>query len=266
MTTTTAGLIDLSGKAAYVTGAGQGIGEAIAHSLAAHGAAVAVNDHVPERAEAVADKIKAQGGTAVSSVANVVDLAMLQHAIETAETVIGPVNILVNNAGNAGVDPSVVTGRPFWETEPEEWDAFLGVNLLGVLNTCRAALPAMVASGHGGRVVTIISDAARVGEPGLEAYSAAKAGAAGLMRALARSLGRFQITANCIAVAATRTPTTEAALADEERTRKALRSYVIRRPGEPADVAGLAAFLASDSASWITGQTYPVNGGFSFGL
>jgi 3-oxoacyl-[acyl-carrier protein] reductase len=151
---------------------------------------------------------------------------------------------------------------PFWESDPADWEPFVAVNLRAVLACSRAVVPAMIAAG-GGRLITIISDAGRVGEAGLEAYSAAKAGAAGLMRALARSLARFHITANSVAIGMTRTPAMERVLADDEMTGRVLSHYLIRRVGEPADVAAMVSFLASEAASWITGQTYPVNGGFS---
>ena len=119
----------------------------------------------------------------------------------------------------------------------------------------------------GGRIITIISDAGRMGEAGLEVYSGAKAGAAGFTRAIARSLGRYQITANCIAIAAIMTPAIEGRLKGNPDTlQKMMEKYVIRRPGQPDDVANMALFLASGASTWITGQTYPVNGGFSFAM
>lgn len=141
-----------------------------------------------------------------------------------------------------------------------QWAPYLAVNLLGVLACSRAVVPGMITARRG-RLITVISDAGRVGEPGLDAYAAAKAGAGGLMRSLAQSLGRFGITANSVALGMTRTPAMDAALADPEFVARVLSRYAIRRVGEPA--AALIAFLASPAASWITGQTYPVNGGFS---
>jgi 3-oxoacyl-[acyl-carrier protein] reductase len=257
------GILGLDGRVAVVTGAGQGVGAAIARYLAAHGAKVAVNDYVADRAEAVAAEITNAGGNAIGIQADVTSYPDVERAVEGAREKFGAVNVLVNNAGNAGADPGGLTGRPFWEKDPAEWEPFLRVNLHGVLNCCRAVLPAMIDAGGGGRLITIISDAGRVGESGLEAYSAAKAGAAGLTRALARSLGRFHITANNVAIAATRTPATSAMTDNEELAKRVLRSYIIRRFGEPDDVAAMVTFLASGAASWITGQTYPVNGGFS---
>jgi 2-hydroxycyclohexanecarboxyl-CoA dehydrogenase len=256
-------LLDLRGRTALVTGAGQGIGAQSARYLAAHGAKVVVNDFVGDRAQAVAAEINAAGGAAIAAQGDVTDFEVLAEIVAAASKQLGVVDVLVNNAGNAGADPSKVSGQPFWKTNPADWEPFIGVNLYGVLNACRAVIPAMIEAGNGGRLITIISDAGRVGEAGLEAYSAAKAGAAGLMRALAQSLGRYDITSNCIAIGATRTPAIERALANEELVKKILRKYPLHRVGEPSDIAAMVTFLASPSSSWITGQTYPVNGGFS---
>ncbi|MGA6161522.1 SDR family NAD(P)-dependent oxidoreductase [Amycolatopsis magusensis] len=260
--TSLAQLLDLSGQVALVTGAGQGVGATIARYLAAQGAAVAVNDYRAERAESVAGQIRADGGTAIAVPADVTDYPAVRSAVERVSGELGPVSILVNNAGNAGAGPRAGRRGPFWESEPADWEPFLAVNLHGVLACCRAVLPGMVHSGHG-RLITVISDAGRVGEAGMEAYSAAKAGAAGLMRALARSVGRHQVTANCVAIGLTDTPTLAAVTGDPELTRKVLSNYLIRRVGRPSDAAAVVTLLASPAGSWITGQTYPVNGGFS---
>jgi 3-oxoacyl-[acyl-carrier protein] reductase len=118
-----------------------------------------------------------------------------------------------------------------------------------------------------GRIITVISDASRWGDAGLEIYAGAKAGAAGFMRSCARSLGRYGITANSVAIALTATPAVERTLnGDPERLKRTLEKYIVRRPGRPDDIANMVQFLASDASSWITGQVYPVNGGFSFAL
>ena len=175
------------------------------------------------------------------------------------------IQLLVNNAGNAGADPSKVGRGEFWEQAPEQWTPWLGVNLLGVLNASRLVLPKMIDAKRGS-IVTIISDAGRVGEPRLEVYSAAKAGAAGFSRALAKSAGRHGVRVNCVAISATRTPATARAMDNADFAKRALSNYVIRRFGEPSDVANMVLFLSSDAASWVTGQTYPVNGGYDFGM
>ncbi|SEE26086.1 SDR family NAD(P)-dependent oxidoreductase [Bradyrhizobium erythrophlei] len=260
-------ILDLNGKVTLITGAGQGVGRQIAlHFAAHHAAGIVVNDYFLDRAEQVAHEINAAGGKAIAVQADVTNLGSVKAMVGKAEQAFGPIDVLVNNAGNAGATPDPDARKPFWETGPEVWNSFIGVNLYGVINCASACIPQMIER-KGGRIVTIISDAGRAGEAGLEVYSGAKAGAAGFTRAVARSLGRHNITANCVAIAATLTPAIEARLkADPERQKKMMEKYVIRRPGLPSDVANMVLFLASDASAWITGQTYPVNGGFTFAL
>ncbi len=266
---TTKDTLDLAGQVAFVTGAGQHLGRAIALQLAAHNAGgVAVNDFVPERAEAVAEEIRALGVPATAAPADVGDHDAVAAAIAAASDTLGPVTLLVNNAGNAGPVDAMGFSPEFWDTDPNDWDRFFHTNLRGVMNCCHAAVPGMVAAG-GGRIVTMISDAGRMGDARLVAYSAAKAGAAGFMRALARETGRYNITANCISLSTLEPPLEGEALdqfLNSERTKAQLSRYAIRRFGQPDDVTGMVLFLCSDAARWITGQTYPVNGGYSFTL
>jgi 3-oxoacyl-[acyl-carrier protein] reductase len=261
-------ILDLTGKTALVTGAGQGVGKQAALHLAAYGAKVVVNDYFRERAQQVADEINRARGAedaAVACAADVSDLSSIRAMADEVKSRTGAIHILVNNAGNAGPTGAGVSGKPFWEQEPAEWNTWMGVNFYGVLNTCRVFLPDMIASGAGS-IVNVISDAGRVGEANMEIYSGAKAGAAGFTRALSRSVGRFNVRANCVAISATRTPATEKFLANEEFAKRALSKYVLRRFGEPSDVANMIVFLASEAAAWITGQTYPVNGGFDMAM
>jgi len=261
--------LDLGGQVAFVTGAGQGAGRAIALALARHNAGgVAVNDYFPERAAAVVEEIKAMGVPALAVPADVGDYATVKAAIARATAQLGAVTLLVNNAGNAGPTSNINNGPLFWETPPTDWDRFFRTNLQGVMHCCHAALPVM-AERRKGRIVTIVSDAGRMGGARLATYSAAKAGAAGFMRAIAREAGRFGITCNSISLS-----TLEPQLDEPEKSRflageqaKAITSgYVIRRLGKPEDVASMTLFLCSEASGWITGQTYPVNGGYSFAL
>lgn len=256
-------ILDLTGRTVLVSGAGQGVGRQVALHCAAQGAAVIINDYHGDRADAVAAEISAVGGTALGMQCDVTDFGDVTAMVARAEQEVAPIDVLVNNAGNAGpADDALASTPPFWETGPKEWEPWIATNFYGVLNMSRAVLPGMIERQYG-RVVSVISDAGRVGEPHLTVYSGAKAGAAGFSRGLAKAVGRFGITVNCVALSTIKTPGVASALADPDTVRKALRKYVIRRFGEPSDAANLVLFLASDAASWITGQTYPVNGGYA---
>ncbi|MFA7586782.1 MAG: SDR family oxidoreductase [Novosphingobium sp.] len=259
-------LLDLGGQVALVTGAGQNAGRGIALELARHGAGgIAVNDFVAERAEAVAEEIRAMGVPALAVPFDVGDLAQIRQAVARARTELGPVTILVNNAGMAGPNARLRPQLNFWEEDPSAWDSYLRTNLYGVFNCCHAAIPDMVAAKKG-RIVTIVSDSGRVGEPKLAVYAAAKSGAAGFVRSVAKELGRFNVTCNAISLSSLM-PDMPAeqleAFMQGDQAKAQMARYTIRRYGKSADVAALATFLCSDAAEWITGQTYPLNGGYA---
>jgi 3-oxoacyl-[acyl-carrier protein] reductase len=262
-------ILDLGGQVAFVTGAGQGAGRAIALALAHHNAGgVAVNDFVVERAAAVVAEIEALGVRAIAVPADVGDHSAVTAAIKNATDKLGPVTLLVNNAGNAGPNTTMGQSPLFWETKPDEWDRYFRTNLQGVMNCCHAALPGMVAQKKG-RIVTIVSDAGRIGEPKLVAYAAAKAGAAGFVRAISKEVGRFGITSNAISLSALEPQVDDAAkerFFASDHAKAIMSRYVIRRFGKPDDVAAMTLFLCSNAAEWITGQTIPVNGGYSFAV
>ena len=260
-------ILSLGGRVALVTGAGQGVGRQIALHLAQHECAgVAVNDYFLDRAEAVAEEVRAAGGKAIAVQADVTDLQGVKAMREKVQAELGVIGVLANNAGNMGPTSTAEVRKPFWETGAEVWNQTIGVNLYGVMNCAAAVIPGMIERGAPGRIITIISDAGRYGDVNMEAYAGAKAGAAGVMRSVARTLGRYHITANSIAIAFTRTPSTAHRLDDTDYAKRMMEKYIVRRPGEPVDVANMALFLASDASSWITGQTYPVNGGFTLAL
>ena len=153
----------------------------------------------------------------------------------------------------------------FWETSPEEWDHYMHVNLHGVMVCARACTPGMVQRQYG-RVITIVSDAGRAGEQGHEAYSAAKAGAAGFSRALARALGRYAVTVNTISLSTIGREGVEPTPEHQALLKEMMKRYIVRRQGKPSDVAPVVLLLASKEGEWITGQNYPVDGGFALAL
>jgi len=258
--------LDIGGQVALITGAGQGAGRAIALELAKHNAGgIAVNDFVAERAESVVAEIQAMGVAAQAAPFDVTDLAAIKNAAEALRGGIGMPTILVNNAGMAGPTAQMRPTGNFWEEDPSEWGKYMNTNLYGVLNCCHAFIPGMVTAQRG-RIVTIVSNSGRTGERRQAVYSAAKAGAAGFMRSLAKELGRYNVTCNSIALSTINTMMDEAQFAAYQQTdayKAHVGQYSIRRWGRPEEVGAITAFLCSDAAGWITGQTYPLNGGYS---
>jgi NAD(P)-dependent dehydrogenase (short-subunit alcohol dehydrogenase family) len=241
-------LFDLSGRTAVVTGAGQNVGAGIAEALAAQGARVFVNDVVAERAEGVAALIRASGAEAAALPFDVTERAQVERALAK----VGPVDVLVNNAGNAGAATMVL--RPFVDMDPVEWEAPIRVNLYGVLNCCHTLVPSMCARGWG-RVVTIASGAATAGIGiGVTPYSAGKGGSIAFMRSLALEVARQGVTVNTLAIGLMQ-------VGDADVTARLARSIPVGRAGEPADIAAACVWLASAEAAWVTAQTIEVNGG-----
>ena len=248
--------IDLDDAVALVTGAASGIGEVTAHTLARAGAAVAVTDLDGPGAERVAAAITASGGRAVGVGMDVTDPPVVRGAFASVSAALGPPAILVNNAFTTTV------GR-FVDLEDDVVARTIDVILVGAMNTCRVALPAMMSSGWG-RIVNIISDAGRVGEPNLVAYSAAKAGLIGFTKALAKEVGRSGVTVNGVSPGGTRTRTTMDQLAALGALEASVATqYPLGRLGEPQDIANGVLYLVSPLADWVTGQVIGVNGGYS---
>ena len=253
-------------RVALVTGAGRGIGLEICKMLAAEGVRVAVNDLFEERAQEGAAEITKGGGSAMGVAGDVTDSDSVGAMVKRVVEEFGAVDILVNNAGIPAVTTDAVpsTGGFFASSNRAQWDRTMGLITYGVMNCSRAAIGGM-SERRWGRIVNIISDAGRVGEPRLVAYSMAKAGVIGFSKALAKESGRFCVTVNCVSPATTETEATvEWIRAQGEQI---MRQYPLAkglgRLGKPSDIANAVAFLASARSEWITGQVLSVNGGYS---
>lgn len=241
-------------RVALVTGGARGIGRAIAEALAVHGHRVAIADLLEDVA---ADAAAELNGTAIHL--DGTNSASVDEAATQAERQLGPIEILVNNAGWDEF-------RPFLNTEEQFWDQVIEINFKGCLRTCRRVVPGMVERGYG-RVVNIASDAARVGSSLEAVYSGAKGGVVAFTKTLAREVARHGVTVNAICPGPTDTPMLEQMLGeggDTARTIDAMRRAVpMRRLGQPHDIAPAVAFLASEEAGFITGQTLSVSGGLT---
>ena len=250
---------NLSGKTVIVTGGGGGIGGATCRRFAEEGAKVAVFDMNLDAAQKVADEIKAAGGTAQAFKCDITDRAAVDAAVAGAEAALGPVAVLVNNAGWD-------VFKPFTKTVPAEWDKLIAINLTGALHMLHAVLPGM-AERKAGRIVNVASDAARGGSSGEAVYSACKGGLVALSKTLAREHARQGITVNVVCPG----PTDTALLAgvaegarDPAKLLEAFKSAIpMGRLGQPDDLASAIAFFGSDDAGFITGQVISVSGGLT---
>jgi 2-hydroxycyclohexanecarboxyl-CoA dehydrogenase len=243
----------LADRVAFVTGAGRGIGRAIALRLAGEGAKVAVADIDEPSASATSGEIGAQ---AIALHVDVTDPASVRAGVERAERLLGPIAVLVNNAGWDKIEA-------FLNSTEATWEKVIAINLKGPLHCVKAMMPKMVERGQG-RVISIGSDAGRVGSSGEAVYSAAKAGIIGFSKSLAREVARHGITVNVVCPGPTDTHLfREAAAASPKLAEALVRAIPMRRLGQPDDVAGAVAFLASDDAQFITGQTLSVSGGLT---
>jgi len=246
----------LNGKVAVVTGAASGIGLGIAQRLARDGARVAITDINGDAARAEAEKLTAEGGTAVGIALDVADRASVESGFDAVRQQLGPVAILVNSAGKEGY-------RRFVNLSVEAWEELLRINLTGTFHCCQVAVPDMIEAGWG-RIVNISSSSALSGQPLMTHYVASKAGVIGFSKALALELGPQGITVNTIPPGFIDTPMLRRS---EERglLGKSVDYHAgqtpVRRPGRPEDIAATVAFLVSDEAGYITGQVIGVNGG-----
>jgi len=247
--------LGLQGRVALVTGGGRDVGSAIAGSLAAEGATVAVNyNRSQAEANDVVAQIAAAGRRAKAYAGDITVLDAVHAMIDSIVQDFGRLDILVNNAG-------YVRRQPFAESRPEDWRRQIDVCLYGAIHCAHACLPHIAAGKHG-RIISLAGDSSRIGEVGLALAAAARAGVIALMKSLAKELGRSAVTANAVALGLVETGHLDKAWLEANRD-KITRLYPLRRLGTPQDVGPIVAFLASDAAAWITGQVLSVNGGFS---
>jgi 2-hydroxycyclohexanecarboxyl-CoA dehydrogenase len=247
------------GRTVVVTGGGGGIGGATCRRFGAEGAKVAVLDMNPDAAEAVASSIRDTGGAAKAFRCDITDRAQVDAAIAGTEAALGPVDVLVNNAGWD-------VFKPFAKTEPAQWGRLIAVNLTGALHMHHAVLPGMVAR-KAGRIVNVSSDAARVGSSGEAVYAACKGGLVAFSKTIAREHARHGITVNVVCPGPTETALFEdykqGAGNPEKLVEAFTRSIPLGRIGRPDDLPGAILFFASDDAGYVTGQVLSVSGGLT---
>jgi 2-hydroxycyclohexanecarboxyl-CoA dehydrogenase len=247
----------LTGRTAMVTGAARGIGAAIAGALAAEGADVAICDLDGNAATSTSEALAKQHGHRTTAVQlNVADGASVRTAVGTIERELAPLDILVNNAGIDVIEL-------FIDSNEDTWDRLIAVNLKGPINTCHAVLSGMLARGSG-KIVNIGSDAGRVGSSGEAVYSATKGGVIAFTKTLAREVAAKGINVNCVCPGPTDTALLDQVAEASQKLYDSLaRAIPMRRIAQPLDIAPVVAFLVSDDAGYITGQTLSVSGGLT---
>jgi 2-hydroxycyclohexanecarboxyl-CoA dehydrogenase len=247
----------LAGRVALVTGAAGGIGQAISKALYAQGAALAVGDLNEAAAKTLADELTTSGpGRAVGVAMNISDSAGVRDAVAAIEAELGPIDVLVNNAGIDIIEP-------FIESTEDTWRKIVEVNYLGPVICVRAVLDGMRERGYG-RIISIASDAGKVGSSGEVVYSGTKGGIIAFSKALARENAKAGITVNCVCPGPTDTPLLNQIAERSQKMYDSLaRAVPMGRIGQPADIAPAVVFLASDGAAFITGQALSVSGGLT---
>ncbi|CAN5469921.1 3-oxoacyl-ACP reductase FabG [soil metagenome] len=258
--------IGLNGKVVVVTGAGGGVGRAIALAFAKAGAHVAVNDVLAAGLEETRTMIEAAGARAHAQVADISDAAQMAAWVEAVSSSLGTIDVLVNNA-------AVMTAvGPFADIDPAAWERDIRIGLLGTLTCTRAVLQHMLKRGKGGSIINIASDAGRAGNGNLVGYSSTKGGVMGFTKALAQEVGPAGIRVNAVSPGSVHAPMRDQVLRDiedrlgqegvEEREAKRMAQVPLRRIAEPDDIAQPVLFFASALSRHVTGQVLSVNGGF----
>jgi len=246
--------MQLKDRVAFVTGAGQGIGAAIARAYAKEGAKVAVVDMNLDAARAMAAEIAAAGGEAMGVACDVSQREQVEAAVAEVTQVWGGVDILVNNAG-------ITRTAMLHKMTPQQWDQVIAVHLTGAFNCVQAVAPGMMERKYG-RIIYVTSAAGVLGTIGQINYSAAKAGILGMTKSTAKELARYNITANAIAPGAA-TPMTEVIRTDERFKEKYLERIPLGRWAEPEEIAPVFVFFASDASAYVTGQILAADGGMT---
>lgn len=249
----------LNGKTVIVTGGAGGIGTAVCQQFAKYGAKVAIFDLDGDAAQALATQLNQAGHDAVAYPVDITDSVAVQNAVDQVGNELGPIDVLVNNAGWD-------YGARFIDTEPDIWQKIVAINLFGPLNMHRSVLKVMTDRGTG-RIVNIASDAGRVGSSGEAVYSACKGGIIAFSKTIAREVARKQINVNVVCPGPTDTSLFRDFAGEGESAEKLknalTRAIPFGRLGQPDDLAGAICFLASDGAAFITGQVLSVSGGLT---
>lgn len=246
----------LQGKVAIITGSNAGIGEAIAKLFADEGAQVVVTGRRKEELDRVVKGIGVNGGRALAVAGSVTDEAHVREVVAQATRTFGKLHIVVNNAGIGDF------GKRLHEIDDATWANVLDINLTGVFRMTRAAIPELIKNG-GGSIVNISTVASLVGLRGLSAYAASKGGLDALTRSLAVDYAQDNIRCNSVNPGLVDTPMAAPLMADPASLEPIMAQYAIRRPGKPEEIAKMVLYLASDEATWVTGQTFPIDGGMT---
>lgn len=246
-------VMDLKGKVAIITGAGSGIGRATAFKLASMGAAIAIADISAVSGEKTAEEIQKRGSQAIAQKVDVTKKAEVDAFAGAVQEKFGRIDILVNNAG-------WTLTQSFLEESEDYWEKIIAINLKGVIFCSRAVLDAMITN-KGGKIVSVSSDAGRVGTMGETVYAAAKGGVIAFTKSLAREVARYNITANCVCPGLTDTPLL--ALQSQKIIEAMKKAIPLQRVGKPEEVADAIAFFCSPASDYITGQVLSASGGIT---